>query len=92
MFGWPCDPEMERLRNRFAREENDPKKHLPITKTVQVQATKIVSRIPTSPVGSTLAHGQEPHCRNHPSSGTYILEHGNEIRGGPARDSSWLNG
>jgi peptide/nickel transport system substrate-binding protein len=45
MFGWPCDPEMERLRDQFARE-TDPAKHIPIAEAVQVQATKMVSHIP----------------------------------------------
>jgi peptide/nickel transport system substrate-binding protein len=45
MFGWPCDPEMERLRDQFARE-TDPAKQKAIAEAVQVQATKMVSHIP----------------------------------------------
>jgi peptide/nickel transport system substrate-binding protein len=45
MFGWPCDPEMEKLRNQFARE-TDPVKQKAIAEAVQVQATKMVPHIP----------------------------------------------
>jgi len=45
MFGWPCDPEMEKLRDQFARE-TDPAKQKAIAEAVQVQATKMVSHIP----------------------------------------------
>jgi peptide/nickel transport system substrate-binding protein len=44
-FGWPCDPEMERLRDQFARE-TDPARHTAIAEAVQVQATKLVPAIP----------------------------------------------
>ena len=45
MFGWPCDPEMEKLRDQFARE-TDPVKQKAIAEAVQVQATMMVSHIP----------------------------------------------
>ena len=45
MFGWPCDPEMERLRDQFARE-TDPTKQKAIAEAVQVRATEMVSHIP----------------------------------------------
>jgi peptide/nickel transport system substrate-binding protein len=45
MFGWPCDPEMEKLRDQFARE-TDPAKQKAIAEAVQVQATRMVSHIP----------------------------------------------
>jgi peptide/nickel transport system substrate-binding protein len=45
MFGWPCDPEMEKLRDLFARE-TDPAKQKAIAEAVQVQATKMVTHIP----------------------------------------------
>ena len=45
MFGWPCDPEMERLRDQFARE-TDPAKQKAVAEAVQVHATKMVSHIP----------------------------------------------
>jgi peptide/nickel transport system substrate-binding protein len=44
MFGWPCDPEMEKLRDQFARE-TDPAKQKAIAEAVQVRATKAVSHI-----------------------------------------------
>jgi peptide/nickel transport system substrate-binding protein len=45
MFGWPCDPEMERLRDQFARE-TDPGKQKAIAEAVQVRATQMVTHIP----------------------------------------------
>ncbi len=44
MFGWPCDPEMEKLRDQFARE-TDPAKQKAIAEAVQVRATQAVSHI-----------------------------------------------
>ncbi len=43
-FGWPCDEEMEKLRDRFAREM-DPKKQREIAEAVQVRATQMTSHI-----------------------------------------------
>ena len=39
LFGWPCDPEMEELRDQFARE-TDPGKQKAIAEAVQVRATQ----------------------------------------------------
>jgi peptide/nickel transport system substrate-binding protein len=44
MFGWPCDPEMEKLRDQFARE-TDPAKQKAIAEAVQVRATQSASHI-----------------------------------------------
>jgi len=44
MFGWPCDPEMEKLRDQFARE-TDPAKQKAIAEAVQMRATHAVSHI-----------------------------------------------
>ena len=44
MFGWPCDPEMEKLRDQFAREP-DPGKQKIIAEAVQVRATQAVSHV-----------------------------------------------
>jgi peptide/nickel transport system substrate-binding protein len=44
MFGWPCDTEMEKLRDDFARE-TDPAKQKAIAEAVQVRATQAVSHI-----------------------------------------------
>src|SRR5262249_2759236 len=44
LFGWPCDAEMERLRDQFARE-TDPEKQKAIAAAVQVQTTKITTHI-----------------------------------------------
>ncbi len=45
MFGWPCDAEMEKLRDQFARE-TDPAKQKVIAAAVQVQNTKMVTHLP----------------------------------------------
>ena len=45
MFGWPCDGEMEKLRDQFARE-TDPAKQKAIAAAVQEQDTKMVTHIP----------------------------------------------
>jgi peptide/nickel transport system substrate-binding protein len=44
LFGWPCDPEMEKLRDAFARA-TDPAKQKEIAEAVQVQATKMTTHI-----------------------------------------------
>ena len=44
LFGWPCDPEMEKLRDQFARE-TDPAKQKVIAEAVQVRATQQTSHI-----------------------------------------------
>jgi peptide/nickel transport system substrate-binding protein len=45
LFGWPCDPEMEKLRDQFARE-TDPAKQKAIAEEVQVRGMQMVSHIP----------------------------------------------
>jgi peptide/nickel transport system substrate-binding protein len=45
LFGWPCDPEMEKLRDDFSRE-TDPAKQKAIAEAVQVRDTKMVTHIP----------------------------------------------
>ncbi|KAB2849399.1 MAG: ABC transporter substrate-binding protein [Hyphomicrobiaceae bacterium] len=44
LFGWPCDAEMEKLRDQFARE-TDPAKQKAIAEAIQVRATQSVSHI-----------------------------------------------
>jgi peptide/nickel transport system substrate-binding protein len=44
MFGWPCDQEMEKLRNRFARE-TDPVKQKEIAVAVQVHNTQVTTHV-----------------------------------------------
>ncbi len=44
LFGWPCDPEMEKLRDDFARA-TDPAKQKAIAEAVQVRATQMTSHI-----------------------------------------------
>ena len=44
LFGWPCDEEMEKLRDRFARE-TDPKRQREIAEAVQVRATQMTTHL-----------------------------------------------
>src|SRR5215467_4153845 len=44
MFGWPCDKEIESLRDQFARE-TDPAKLKPIAEAVQVRVTQYPTHI-----------------------------------------------
>jgi peptide/nickel transport system substrate-binding protein len=44
-FGWPCDPELERLRDQFAREI-DPAKQKSIAEVVQLRALEVTTHIP----------------------------------------------
>jgi len=45
MFGWPCDKEIESLRDQFAREAN-PAKQKAIAEAVQVRETQYPTHIP----------------------------------------------
>jgi peptide/nickel transport system substrate-binding protein len=45
MFGWPCDAELEKLRDDFARE-TDPAKQKAIAEAVQVRDASVVTHIP----------------------------------------------
>jgi peptide/nickel transport system substrate-binding protein len=45
MFGWPCDADMEKLRDQFARE-TDPAKQKEFAAAVQVHNTKAVTHLP----------------------------------------------
>jgi peptide/nickel transport system substrate-binding protein len=44
MFGWPCDAEIEKLRDQFARE-TDPAKQKEIAVAVQLRELKVVTHI-----------------------------------------------
>ena len=39
LFGWPCDAQIEKLRDDFARE-TDPAKQKAIAEAVQLRATR----------------------------------------------------
>jgi peptide/nickel transport system substrate-binding protein len=45
MFGWPCDKEIESLRDQFARETNSAKQKQ-IAEAVQVRATQYPTHVP----------------------------------------------
>jgi peptide/nickel transport system substrate-binding protein len=44
MFGWPCDAEIEKLRDQFAREP-DPAKQKQIAEAVQVRNTQATTHL-----------------------------------------------
>jgi peptide/nickel transport system substrate-binding protein len=44
MFGWPCDQDMEKLRDQFARE-TDPKKQKDIAEAAQVRNTQATTHL-----------------------------------------------
>jgi peptide/nickel transport system substrate-binding protein len=44
VFGWPCDAEMEKLRNAYARE-TDPAKQKEIAADVQVRNTQVTTHV-----------------------------------------------
>jgi peptide/nickel transport system substrate-binding protein len=44
MFGWPCDAEMEKLRDAYARE-TDPAKQKAIAEAVQVRNTQVTTHV-----------------------------------------------
>jgi peptide/nickel transport system substrate-binding protein len=45
LFGWPCDAEIEKLRDQFARE-SDPAKQKEIAAAVQVRDTQVTTHVP----------------------------------------------
>jgi len=45
MFGWPCDQEIEKLRDDFSRE-TDPAKQKAIAEAIQVRNSKMVTHLP----------------------------------------------
>ena len=45
VFGWPCDEEVERLRNAFERED-DPAKRKELADQAQIRAMEVVVQIP----------------------------------------------
>jgi len=45
LFGWPCDAELEKLRDDFAREA-DPAKQKAIAEAVQLRAIEVTPEIP----------------------------------------------
>jgi peptide/nickel transport system substrate-binding protein len=45
LFGWPCDPQLEKLRDDFAREA-DPAKQKAIAEAVQVRSIEVTPEIP----------------------------------------------
>ena len=49
LFGWPCDAEMEKLRDDFARE-TDPAKQKAIAEAVQVREAQVATHISARPV------------------------------------------
>jgi peptide/nickel transport system substrate-binding protein len=54
LFGWPCDPQMEKLRDDFAREA-DPVKQKAIAEAVQLRNIEITQEIPVGEYVSPIA-------------------------------------
>ena len=50
-FGWPCDAEMEKLRDAFAKE-TDPAKQKAIAEAVQLRVLRLSDAYPARPVRS----------------------------------------
>ena len=79
MFGWPCDAEIEKLRDDFARE-TDPAKQKAIAEAVQVREREIVTHIHLGqyyqPIGVRKTINGNPD-----RAGAGLLEHREE---GPA--------
>ena len=55
LFGWPCDPEMEKLRDQFAREP-DLAKQKAIADAVQKRAIEMTPNIPLGEYLAPMAH------------------------------------
>ena len=60
MFGWPCDAEMEKLRDDFARE-TDPAKQKDIAEAVQVRDTEFDDALHLGAMVSAGRDAQERH-------------------------------
>ena len=73
MFGWPCDAEMEKLRDEFARE-TDPAKQKAIAEAVQVRDDQVVTHIPLGQWYLGVADAQERR-RHADGAGAGVLEH-----------------
>ncbi len=76
MFGWPCDAEMEKLRDEFARE-TDPAKQKAIAEAVQVRDTEIDDARLPRPVVPARRRAQERQRLSH-RAGAGVLERGEE--------------
>ena len=72
MFGWPCDDEMEKLRDDFARE-TDPAKQKAIAEAVQVRDTEVTTHIHARPMVPARRHAQERQRHAH-RAGAGVLE------------------
>ena len=61
-FGWPCDPEMERLRDAFAKE-TDPAKQKAIAEAVSMRAAEYPTHIHLGQYTAARRVPQEHHGR-----------------------------
>ena len=74
MFGWPCDAEMEKLRDEFARE-TDPAKQKAIAEAVQVRDDARWSRTSRSASGISGALMRKNVAGMVQGAGAGVLEH-----------------
>ena len=72
-FGWPCDAELERLRDQFARE-TDPAKQKAIAGGGAAALDAVSDPRLSRPVVPALGRAQE-HRRHHRRAGSGLLEH-----------------
>ena len=82
-FGWPCDPEMERLRDAFAKE-TDPAKQKAIAEAVCMRAAEYPTHIHLGQYTQPVRVPQEHHGR----AGRLqrrLLEHREEVSRGSSR-------
>ncbi len=78
LFGWPCDPEMEKLRDAFARE-TDPAKQKAIAEQVQLRYIEVADPCAPGPVVQADGAAQE-HRRHARRAGAGVLERREEVR------------
>jgi len=77
MFGWPCDKDIEGLRDAFARETN-PAKQKQLADQVQLRATQYPTHIPLGQWYSAFALRKKRGGRPR-SAGDGVLERHQEV-------------
>ena len=76
-FGWPCDAEMEKLRDDFARA-TDPAKQKEIAEAVQMREREVVTHIHLGQWYQPIGDAQE-HQRHPDRAGAGVLERREEV-------------
>ena len=75
LFGWPCDAQLEKLRDDFARE-TDPAKQKAIAEAVQLRSIEVTPEIPVGEYVPAGRDAQERQGLPH-RAGAGVLEHRN---------------